>query len=553
MKRGRKHFQIVLLLILTCVQAGNISLLAQNHVLQIELESVGKTARVKHYQHYYRELPILNSGLTKYMYFNGDSLLKWYGATLESESLHEAFPEATHWYWNEQVGFLESCQLKYYLAESAHDEWQCRNEDGKLLWREQAKRYHNPDSGWLKIHVFHPNPVVSLNQSYGRELSDFRDGDSKLLRSALQLDSILLRKRTDISGPSTKLFSFQNISAPFNESPPISSDRHLLTRSDADFEFFNALFHLEKFAAIAEKKGYHNLLSPMVVDHDAMNGADQSAFNPYHQPPSLEFGKGGVDDAEDAQVVIHEMAHSLAYMAAGNSAIGKERKMMEEGICDFLAMYYSQKLHPRRSKQVFSWDGHNEFWDGFILNSQEKWRSSNELSMQEGRQIWSSCWNCIAEKIGWENAFELALESLFYFRKDQKIQEMAAHLLHIDSSLWRGNFYRPIKHCLIERNVLSGDFRELSEHTDEQFQIINSHGFSFEGEDLWIRFTHPYRFEYEIFNSSGKQILKDQAPYSRNILLRNPGVSAGICVIKIDLFHQNGNHVRSEQIKLWLP
>lgn len=553
MKKSRRHINIVVLLIISCLQAVGSILFAQVRELQMDHESTGKCVRVQHYQHLYQGLPVLHSGLTKYYFIEGDSLLKWHGVKHEFQSLNDAFPEATHWYWNEQVGFLQSCQMKYYQKESAHDEWQCRNEDGKLLWREQAKRYHKPDSEWVKIHVFHPNPVVSLNRTYGRELSDFRDGDSKLLRSVLQKDSILLCKINDSIAPSTKLFSFQNISAPFTKAPQITAKEHLLTRSDPDFEFFNALFHLEKFADIIKNRGYQQLLSSLVVDHDAMNGADQSAFNPYHQPPSLEFGKGGVDDAEDAQVVIHEMAHALAYMAAGNSAIGKERKIMEEGVCDFLAMYYSKKLHPARSNQVFSWDGHNEFWDGFILNSKEKWRNSDEISIQEGRQIWSSCWNCIAENIGWENTFELALESLFYLRKEQGIEEMAAHLIHIDSSLWRGKHYRPIKNCLIERNILAGDFRDFNERSNGSIQLLNSRGFSFEQEDLWIRFTHPYRFEYEIINTSGQQLLKDRAPYSQNLLVRNPGISAGMCVLKIDLFRQNGNHAGSEQIKLWLP
>ena len=41
------------------------------------------------------------------------------------------------------------------------------------------------------------------------------------------------------------------------------------------------------------------------VDCHGFNGGDNSAFNPGTNPPSIVFGQGGVDDAEDADVIIH--------------------------------------------------------------------------------------------------------------------------------------------------------------------------------------------------------------------------------------------------------
>ncbi|MEZ4916786.1 MAG: hypothetical protein R2836_07345 [Chitinophagales bacterium] len=51
------------------------------------------------------------------------------------------------------------------------------------------------------------------------------------------------------------------------------------------------------------------------VDTHGNNGADNSFFSPA-TPLRLIFGEGGVDDAEDADVIIHEYGHAISHFAA---------------------------------------------------------------------------------------------------------------------------------------------------------------------------------------------------------------------------------------------
>jgi hypothetical protein len=66
------------------------------------------------------------------------------------------------------------------------------------------------------------------------------------------------------------------------------------------------------------------------VDPTAYQGQDQSRFSYSNSNPALFFGTGGVPDAEDADVVIHEYSHGIFYFIAPNSLGSLQRLAIEE-------------------------------------------------------------------------------------------------------------------------------------------------------------------------------------------------------------------------------
>ena len=79
--------------------------------------------------------------------------------------------------------------------------------------------------------------------------------------------------------------------------------------------------------------------------------------------PTLHaFGEGGVDDAEDGDVIIHELGHAISHMRA-NSNSGTERSTYDEALGDYFAERYGRLLGIT-SNRVFDWDGNNTFWSG---------------------------------------------------------------------------------------------------------------------------------------------------------------------------------------------
>ena len=72
---------------------------------------------------------------------------------------------------------------------------------------------------------------------------------------------------------------------------------------------------------------------------------DQSVFIGNSGNSYLLFGEGGVDDAEDADVIIHEYAHAISYAASPETNSGTERRGLDEGLGDYFAAIYSYQYN----------------------------------------------------------------------------------------------------------------------------------------------------------------------------------------------------------------
>ena len=115
----------------------------------------------------------------------------------------------------------------------------------------------------------------------------------------------------------------------------------------------------------------HPTAYPGGVQYDphGFNGADNSHY--LSGPEQLAFGEGGVDDDEDADVIVHELGHGIHDWVTNNGLSQEEG--LSEGLGDYFAASYSRSFGhwPPGSQQynwVFSWDGHNPFWSGRITN-----------------------------------------------------------------------------------------------------------------------------------------------------------------------------------------
>ena len=98
------------------------------------------------------------------------------------------------------------------------------------------------------------------------------------------------------------------------------------------------------------------------VDPQGLNGHDQSHYSPPilpgnpHGRPYLAFGEGGVRDAEDVQVILHEYGHAIQDNC--NPGFNNPRSGVGEGFGDALAaIYYDDKHKEAKTRGfMFSWD-----------------------------------------------------------------------------------------------------------------------------------------------------------------------------------------------------
>ena len=140
------------------------------------------------------------------------------------------------------------------------------------------------------------------------------------------------------------------------------------TRNQDNFEAVNAFYHLDKsLRYISETLGItcrpQSNSGVLRFDPSGWNGADNSSFSP--SSDQLSFGEGCVDDAEDTDVILHELGHGLHdWMTNGSSS-----NLIGEGNGDYWAQSYGRSVNLWTSSDdyyqyMFKWDGHNTCWTG---------------------------------------------------------------------------------------------------------------------------------------------------------------------------------------------
>jgi len=270
-------------------------------------------------------------------------------------------------------------------------------------------------------YIFDPDPLSRAHVAYGGNYVDNNDATNASLdaaRSLVTLPDITLSNGiyslkskyvqiADFESPTTGLFT------------QVSPD-FLFNRNEQGFEAVNAFYHIDRsLAYINETLGIacKSTLNGgvMMVDPHGLNGDDNSHFIPSSQ--RLAFGEGCVDDAEDADVVLHELGHAIHHWVTGLKSSSAQG--LGEGSGDYWAMSYSRSLNQWASSEpqynwMFSWDGHNECWAGRVTNYPTKYSSSisNTANIHRDGQIWATSLMRIYNRIGKEKTDRIFLEGL---------------------------------------------------------------------------------------------------------------------------------------------
>ena len=265
--------------------------------------------------------------------------------------------------------------------------------------------------------VFDPDPLTKTGSTYGGNYVDNNDATNADLNAArtavtlldIDFDGTNYRLRgpyteiAELGSPSTGLF--------LQTSPDFD-----FTRDEQGFEAANCYHHIDKsFRYINDDLGIPlvSLYNGGVVRYDphGANGADNS----FYSAGSLQFGEGGVDDAEDMDVVLHELGHGLHdFITNGNLS---QVNGLSEGTGDYWANSYKRSTgfwdtSDNQYYWVFGWDGHNPFWNGRVTNYTAMYPGGLTGSIHTDGQIWASVLLEIWEIIGREKMDAAVWEGL---------------------------------------------------------------------------------------------------------------------------------------------
>src|SRR3954467_1798567 len=180
--------------------------------------------------------------------------------------------------------------------------------------------------------VFLPNPVAELQNE---SLTDQKDADYAALQPAYHTV-----KLTHLDGSGYLCGDWACVYSETGN--PAYSPRNTFSynRHDDEFEQTMAYYWITEAQKYIQSLGFGTVLRPVNMQPQNVRinqwGLDNS-FETDHPKFELRFGKGGVDDAEDAEVILHEYGHAI-HDAQDFSFASEEAGAISEGFGDYWAV-----------------------------------------------------------------------------------------------------------------------------------------------------------------------------------------------------------------------
>ena len=318
--------------------------------------------------------------------------------------------------------------------------------------------------------VFDPNPVASLNDPSLRDQNDAATAVPEAAYENVEIDTL--------DGPHVRLVDIQVPSIP----PPSAS--FFFNRADDGFEDVSAYVHIDRNQRYLQSLGYtgSRRIVPYAIEVDAhaANGTDNSFFIPSSSQPgrgTLYFGEGGTDDAEDADLIVHEYGHAiLEWIAPGTfgGGFGSQARALSEGFGDYWAFsqHYAVRAASGRDPFCFAdWDA--RCWtdapsegcgyepDTDCLRRVDSTRTMDDYEESDASgvehrngSIWSSALREIFLTAGKRTTDILVIESLFDAPPQPTYAAMARRLIDVDRLLYAGANATTICNAMAARKIL---------------------------------------------------------------------------------------------------
>jgi hypothetical protein len=301
--------------------------------------------------------------------------------------------------------------------------------------------------------IFDPNPVIAL-------------GSSRLLvkngKPHLPPDNAYVRVRLRALRQG-RSFDGQRVTT--------NLTRHRLRRTGDDLDFKSnnrafeevmTYFHVDRAIGYLESLGFRGrraiFREPLAIN---ANGTDEdnSWYSPHDR--SITFGLGGVDDAEDAEIILHEFGHAIQDAICPGFGQSPEAAAMGEGFGDYFAASFFAEKKPRRYQtSVGTWDGIGLTYNDppcvrrvDLKMTYESFDHSETADEHNNGQIWSATLWDVRCAVGRDVADRIILESHFQLDGFTTFARGARAIIDADRNLYRSRNAETLRRVFRRRGI----------------------------------------------------------------------------------------------------
>ncbi|HEU5025526.1 MAG TPA: M4 family metallopeptidase [Spirillospora sp.] len=276
--------------------------------------------------------------------------------------------------------------------------------------------------------VFFPNPVQQLGDE---SLTDAKDADYAALAPAYRNVTL-----TDLDGSGTLTGRYVAVKSETGKAVRITAGALPAYHRDTDqFEQVMGYYWVTTAQRYLQHLGFGSALRPVNQRQIELRidqyGGDNSFFK--GNKANITLGKGGVDDAEDAEVIIHEYGHSVQDGQVPGFGTNAESGAIGEAFGDYLAVAVTSWATgvPTKTPEACVAD-----WDSVAytpgpthclrrLDGTKHYPEDVVGEVHADGEIWSRALWDIRQSLGAAKADTLIVEAQFAFSPDTSFKAAA--------------------------------------------------------------------------------------------------------------------------------
>ena len=268
--------------------------------------------------------------------------------------------------------------------------------------------------------VFAPNPVAQLQD---QTLTDQKDADYAALQPAY-----VTRTLTHLDGSGFLRGDYAYVDS---GTGPLARAPFTYHRDDDRFEQVMAYYWATQAQLYLQELGIPDVNAEPQRMKIGQFGVDNSYYNGAKKDDLLRFGKGGVDDAEDAEVVLHEYGHAMQDDQVPGFGSTAESGAVGEGFGDYWAVAVSSRYAPTPDAPCVA------DWDAISYTSRpphclrrtdstKTYPASLAGEVHADGEIWSSALYGVRTRLGAVKADTAIVRAQYAFAPDTTMRAAAA-------------------------------------------------------------------------------------------------------------------------------
>jgi Zn-dependent metalloprotease len=193
-----------------------------------------------------------------------------------------------------------------------------------------------------------------------------------------------------------------------------------------------AYFHIDLAQRYIQSLGFTNVNNRRQVFAIDRSTDDNSSYSPSSK--QITYGTGGVDDAEDGEVIIHEYGHSVQDNQVPGFGAAEEGGAMGEGFGDYLAATVAASLVGEfQITCIAEWDA-TSYAAGVphclrTLTSTKHYPGDADGEVHDDGEMWSASLFQIRTSLGAAKADKLIIQAHFLLSRNANFKDGANALV----------------------------------------------------------------------------------------------------------------------------